>query len=267
MSGGDGKVVHVWSIATDPDLKGDWEGEQLFELKQHTGAITALSEHPFSSWLCSASKDGSCKLWDLSSGQLMLDIPALIDLLPNPNPKLSIECRGCCFSADGSSLYSIQCSRRGPTNLIVWELTSKIVESSEDDEKTHLRLSADVQKTKMISKVAASKLVLSDDGLHLGVGVADGHLVVLSTSDLSQLADIACHDFPVTGLGFAPSHIAKAHDLTVMVATCSADRLLKVIRISKRTWTVLLLQILFVLLLIPVLALLVYSTYGVYTVV
>eukprot|EP01031_Cornospumella_fuschlensis_P038836 gene38836-47232_t len=117
VAAGDRKVVHVWEISASDD-SDVWEGEALFTLKHHQGPVAALCEHPFSNWICSAGKDGACKIWNLTNGQLLLDIPPLVDGVLNPHAKLNWEAKGCAFNADGTCLYSMQCTRRGPTYLI-----------------------------------------------------------------------------------------------------------------------------------------------------
>jgi hypothetical protein len=48
-----------------------------------------------------------------------------------PQPT-KIECRGACFSPDGSNLLSIQCSRRGPSHLVRWTLSTTPSDESTD---------------------------------------------------------------------------------------------------------------------------------------
>ncbi|RYH12799.1 hypothetical protein EON65_37275 [archaeon] len=69
----------------------------LFTLKHHQGPVAALCEHPFSNWICSAGKDGACKIWNLTNGQLLLDIPALVDGVLNPHAKLNWEAKVCSY--------------------------------------------------------------------------------------------------------------------------------------------------------------------------
>ncbi len=122
VSGGDDGVVRIWAVDNGETESEAWKVSKVFELKDHKGAVSALSEHPIENWICSAGKDGACKLWDLASGKLVSDIPCMVDGLAgvgsvNGKPP-KIECRGCVFSIDGQFLYTIQSPRKGGAYLI-----------------------------------------------------------------------------------------------------------------------------------------------------
>jgi WD40 repeat protein len=73
-----------------------WIATRVFELKDHSSPISALSEHPSEPWVCSAGKDGACKIWNIKMGTLLMNIPFLIEGIPNFDPnKTKMECRGC----------------------------------------------------------------------------------------------------------------------------------------------------------------------------
>eukprot|EP01039_Chlorochromonas_danica_P005965 gene5965-6569_t len=230
IAGGDYKVVYVWEIAVN-ERTANWQGKKLFELKGHQQAITSISEHPLSNWICTTAKDGCIKIWDLAQGLLLVDIPALVDL-PNPNPKVPLEVRGASFSVDGASLYSIQCTRKGPTHLITWELTKKPSGGEAQSSKEDI-LAATVKKFVFANKFPCSKMALSEDGQYLAVGVADGHLQVYRSDSLARIANIACHDFPITGIAFAPLSMIQDENVQTIIATCSPDRNFNVIRLDK----------------------------------
>ena len=124
VTGGDDTVVRVWVVQTDNDDKKSenapsWKAAKLFELKDHIAPISALTEHPSEPWVCSSGKDGACKIWNIKYGTLLINIPYLVDGIPGFDPnKMKMECRGCTFSLDGTSLFSIQSPRRGSTYLI-----------------------------------------------------------------------------------------------------------------------------------------------------
>ena len=65
-----------------------------------------------------------------------------------------------------------------------------------------------------------------------------------------QRLSVDVHDLPVTGLGFAPTTIAKAHGVEAMLATCSADNKMSIIRIERFNYLLLFIKILFVLIII-----------------
>jgi WD40 repeat protein len=98
VTGGDDHVVRTWIVEDDAGEKKtqQWKTTKIFELKDHTAPITALSEHPSEPWICSSGKDGSCKIWNIKTGILLLDIPFLIDGIKGFDPnKMKMECRGC----------------------------------------------------------------------------------------------------------------------------------------------------------------------------
>jgi WD40 repeat protein len=97
VTGGDDHVVRTWIVEDQSEKKTQqWKSAKIFELKDHTAPITALSEHPSEPWVCSSGKDGSCKIWNIKSGVLLVDIPFLMDGIKGFDPnKMKIECRGC----------------------------------------------------------------------------------------------------------------------------------------------------------------------------
>ena len=73
------------------------------ELKGHTGPIMSINFHPIDRLICTASKDGTVKIWSLSSFSCVGTAASsvVVDVLgpdtANANTKTTpkIECRGC----------------------------------------------------------------------------------------------------------------------------------------------------------------------------
>ncbi|RYH12798.1 hypothetical protein EON65_37270 [archaeon] len=102
----------------------------------------------------------------------------------------------------------MQCTRRGPTYLIRWDLETKILEDHASQAEKRVVLIATVGKVRYLTKFAASKLAMSADGSLIAVGASDGRLLVCDSAQFNVVHDVLCHDFPITGVGFAPSRLA-----------------------------------------------------------
>mmetsp|Transcript_30612 Transcript_30612/g.33447 ORF Transcript_30612/g.33447 Transcript_30612/m.33447 type:complete len:428 (-) Transcript_30612:87-1370(-) len=246
VTAGEDGTVRTWLIDEE---KGEWKASKIFDLKDHTAPVSALSEHPSEPWVVSAGKDGSCKIWDVKNGSLLIDIPYLIDGIPNFDAKkMKMECRGVHFSIDGDSIYSIQSPRKGSTYLIKWGIEKKEekvvdkVESEDEDEKklsdkkeqskTTTVLVTFYDKKKEVHKVPSTRLAMSEDGKYLAIGASDGSVSVVEVEKLKEVKKVSCHDLPVTGLGFAPQHLTKEKELDFFIATCSADNKLNLIKVK-----------------------------------
>ena len=103
----------------------------------------------------------------------------------------------------------MQCKRLGPTNLIRWDLETKRLEDTANQAEKKVVLTATPGKVRYLTKFAASKLAMSADGLLIAVGSSDGHLIVCDSAQLNVVHDVLCHDFPITGVGFAPNRLAE----------------------------------------------------------
>jgi len=252
VTGGDDGVCRIWSVdfsgngtessdaggassSSSSSSSSSWTATLEVELKKHTGPIMALSLHPSEPLLCSASKDGSCIMWNLKLGTVLVEIPRIdgisgVGSVASPikdskgNPiSANIECRGCCFSQDGTFLYSLQCGRRGSvSNLIKWDFKEGR-SSPTKDEKSHMVVEAVPSKVVVVAKVPSTKLRLSEDGLYIAVGTSNGEVVVFSTETMAKVKSLQCHDLPVTGLGFAPFPVVHSSGYAANLTSCSAD--------------------------------------------
>mmetsp|Transcript_9078 Transcript_9078/g.15051 ORF Transcript_9078/g.15051 Transcript_9078/m.15051 type:complete len:494 (+) Transcript_9078:43-1524(+) len=307
VTGGEDHICRVWRIDGDLSLGSTpWKVTLSAALLGHDGPVMALSFHPSEQWLCTAAKDGSCKIWDaeaaavadrkskqsqvsgtnssprvdeekddagkeaaaaaaaaaaISAALMVCDVPCNVDgvtgtgsasaaaVLSPLNGKAggpTMQCRGCCFSTCGQFLYSIQSGKRGPTHLIQWSLRRKNIAAGTSDtsaagsakEKAKNTIDAAALEcipVKMVvaAPVPCTSLQLDLTGDFLAVGSSEGRVVCFSTQHhLRQLASFACHDLPVTGMGFAPPNLAHSLGMKAVITTCSADRKLAVLKVG-----------------------------------
>ena len=258
ITGGDDSICRVWEIASY-DL--NWEITLNVELKGHKGPIMALSLHSTLPILATASKDGSCKVWNLRANQILFDIPTLDGLagLPstvssssNSPTKNSIECRGCAFTKNGTSLITIQSPRRGAASLILWSFEDNGIEDSTNDGS---EVNPVPLKVIVASKVPAIKLAVSEDNEFIAVGISDGSVSIFNGA-LKKISTKVLFDLPVTGLKFSP--------VSNILAACSADRKCVIARISAPYST--LFVLFFVIISILLVLFLLYISYSMFSI-
>lgn len=224
VTGGEDGVVRFWRL--DKQQQHLPAGAALvsntFCCSGHSAPIMALGSHPREAWVCSASKDGSCKIWDSKTGKLLADIVPISDGSGGSGAKASLtkmQCRGCCFSADGDYLYTIQCGRIGSTILIKYSLS---LNSRQDAGDTPLMAVA--KKTTVASKSPSTRLVISGTGEYIAVGCSSGAVAVFDSETLAKVFSGPCHDDqPVLGLAFAPRDASDAERAMCVFVTCSVD--------------------------------------------
>jgi WD40 repeat protein len=69
ITGGEDGICKMWSISVEDDDSDVWTAKLVREMKGHEGPIMALSRHPTRPWVVTASKDGTCRMFDASNGQ------------------------------------------------------------------------------------------------------------------------------------------------------------------------------------------------------
>lgn len=250
VTGGEDGVVRVWSLVRGKD--STCTINKLHECKSHTAPVMALGKHPQEPWVCSASKDGTCKVWNIETQQLLLSIAPIDESSGVPSTaSTKLQCRGCYFSSDGNSLFTILCGRKGSTHLLKFSI-------SLGADKT---LSYSPLRTVVASKDPSTRLVLTDSGEKIAIGGSNGQVAVFDAATLSKVFSIAAHDdYPVTGLAFAPASVASADGMSCFLVTCSVDN--RMATITSHKFSMLLAIVLFVIL--AVIAYLLFSQSGRY---
>lgn len=242
VTAGDDGICRLWQICQSTNAGvATWKAAKRHELLGHKGPIMAVSIDSEEKLLCTASKDGSCKIWFVSTGAMAIDIPHATGLGGSViDSKKSIECRGCCFSSSGESLYTLQCVKGTASNLILWSFQrgistsngSRSRSSGSGDEIDLSEIKAVPVKTVLVSKVPCTRLSINDCGEYIAVGIADGALSVFSSDSLKKTTHVTCHDFSVTGIGFAPTYIADMFNCKAVLSSCSVDNCIGILRVS-----------------------------------
>lgn len=169
------------------------------------------------------------------SRYLLKDVPYVVELeksLTSPKggsisaaaaSSNKMQCRGCCFSLCGGYLFSIQSGKKGTTHLVKWT-----IEVEAEDQISSIT----PIKHAVASKSPCTTLKIDETGLYLVVGGSDGNITVFDAQSLRQLRSFVCHDFPVTGLTFAPVEYSRARGVKVVVTSSSPDRALVIIQMG-----------------------------------
>jgi WD40 repeat protein len=72
ITGGEDGVCRLWKINIqegNEDEEDIWSVTGVRDMRGHTAPIMSISRHPINPWIITASKDGSCKIFDVSNGQ------------------------------------------------------------------------------------------------------------------------------------------------------------------------------------------------------
>eukprot|EP01036_Dinobryon_divergens_P025196 gene25196-33722_t len=218
VTGGDDHMIRVWGLSSPSDSDGEWEAIPLSVLAGHSGPVMSLALGA-QGWISSASKDGSCRLWEIGQGEvgvvdsLNTQLTAVGSSATNANKVEDRQCRGCCFSEDGSHLFSIQSGKKGNTSLVKWRLQA-----------SEVRVTASVVKVVVACSVPSTRLKINDTGEFIAVGASDGAVILFRSKDLAKMWRLECHDMPVTGLCFVPTALAKRRGYPAIVTSCSVDK-------------------------------------------
>lgn len=102
------------------------------------------------------------------------------------------------------------------------------------DEAQIIRVQYTPKKKIEVVKSPSIRLSISDDGKFLAIGSSNCSVAVLDATTLKKIRSFMHHDLPVTGLSFAPAHLVVKEGLQAMLASCSADNKLVIMRIQSR---------------------------------
>lgn len=251
--GGEDGGVRIWSITPKAADVSSYDINLLSTFKGHTSAVTSVHFHPNRPWVVSASKDGSCRIYDVyasdsDSDSCLLHLPFVTNDLPGKNAKGGQgQCRGCIFSTGidqpeslpptkggGETevyyVYTVQCGRTGPTHLIKWKvICDSVYANGKDDSKDRVIVQSTMETSVSVCDGPCTRLDVSPSGLFVAVGCSDGATVVFTCVNLSRYGRYLCHDLSVTGMAFAPEAIALQTGVPDVLASCSADNRLALI--------------------------------------
>lgn len=232
VTGGQDGTCRVWRVEHTSD---GWTNRSSALFKEHKGPIMQLALHPLNSnWICSASRDGCCILWNYCSDKPnALAILNGTETLQQMHPKskgVKYECRGCVFSANGCEVVALMCPRKGAAFLVRWRLEVITPRAPKDALSIHPKL---LQYTE-VSPVPCTKLRVSPCCQWIAVGSSDGNLYAYHVQEgRLRLVRIVrgLHDLPITGLTVLPGQSLE----DVHIVTCSADNKLNVVHVSSKS--------------------------------
>eukprot|EP00752_Nemacystus_decipiens_P006396 g5761.t1 len=218
-TGGEDGVLRVWELRADTltDGSDDGDGERLpsisidiiGECKGHAKPVTCVRFHRSAAVVLTASKDGTCRLWDWERGSEAALLPTTSGLPPTAAAAKApaIMCRSCCFSPDKpDAIFSVQSGPRGSAYVTEWRYALR------QDITGGEGLLYDVKPVKvtLASPHPATSLSVRDDGTRLAVGNVEGTVLVYRLPGFAKVMEYPAHDLPVTGLGFSPREAGVA---------------------------------------------------------
>ncbi|XP_066930827.1 guanine nucleotide-exchange factor SEC12-like [Clytia hemisphaerica] len=188
--------------------------EQRFDIKAHTTELDEIDVHPNSKLFVSVSKDASAGLWGVNDGKKQLELSFAIDKKDDDFYRF----RNCRFSENKDSktiyLYTTHIPRKysrtkADSCLVKWN-TQKWIPERTEFIKTHI----------------PSSLNVSKNGAFLGVGTAEGSILLYISWNMRHMRTIDnIHDSFITGLSFIPENRVLCEEMghEAGVLTCSID--------------------------------------------
>jgi WD40 repeat protein len=210
----DGGFAGVWDTST---------GQPAVELTGHEDTVTDIAFSPDGARLATTSADGTARVWDATSGDQLLELPATLD--PEGQP---IERSAVAWSPDGrrlavaaaaaAGLYDatsgrVQAELRGHTSAIediTFDVAGNLIATAGDDETARVwdaRSGAPLLVLRgHASNVYAVAFSPSATGIYLATASADGTAKIWNAARDSgkELLTLAGHSAGIAGLAFSP---------------------------------------------------------------
>ncbi|XP_057314490.1 prolactin regulatory element-binding protein-like [Hydractinia symbiolongicarpus] len=199
--------------------------EEKFHIKKaHSDEIDEIDVHPNSKLFVSVSKESSAGLWRISDGKKELELPFSLDKKDEDFYRF----RNCRFveSKDSDRVYLFSTniprkySKGNPVNCLVkWNTNKWIPEQT------------------VFIKHTLSALNASGNGRYVGVGTADGSVLIYISWNMRHLKTISgVHDIFVTGLSFIPENkeLCESMKMDAGILSCSIDNKCQVTLVRSR---------------------------------
>lgn len=191
--GGDDGVLRIWTIPLECEDRISCKLVRACT-PGHTSPITDCSFSDSGHLVATASKDGTCQVWSVGTGDVICFV-SVANSMPPRRTRSKFDhrliVRACKFVGD-DCLVSIQSAPRGHAFATRWAL-----DVSNGDELTVLRATPSVNRR--ISKYPVSAVFLEQE--IIAHGNVEGFIAFLSAKNLAPLGNILqLHDLPVTAL-------------------------------------------------------------------
>ena len=241
-----GQLVHSIAVGCENGMVMIYQlnqtGPQSFEFikmaecQGHTKALCAVNFHPRGHQLLSSAKDGSARIFDVSSGNelavLKCDIhdpkgPPPVEpkaTMKTKDPRMMkrppmILVRGCAYGdLEGKVIYTVASGKRGPAYLTRWKTSAVQLNNTAGSSSgppgqgpppTTTGGEQKVQVTQQYriqcSPVPISASSLSADGTLFTFGSVEGSIILYNVETRSVLKEFKeVHDLPVTCVASRP---------------------------------------------------------------
>ena len=228
---------------------------QYMEMDGHIKAVCTLAFSPQNgNILISSAKDGTCRLWDISTKMAIGVLQCHIydpnkptptnSKITNPKPG-QLLVRGCAFGdLLGETIYTVQSGRKGSAFLSYWKLIQlphqQDVSSVQQKGSHPIEPQYQEQFRKCISPYPVSAISLSGDYSMLSFGDTNGTITLLSTTTLKPLKKWEeVHDLPVTCIAARPLPFELPGEemtgIKIDIISASADNRLLALTLQRKS--------------------------------
>mmetsp|Transcript_3120 Transcript_3120/g.5142 ORF Transcript_3120/g.5142 Transcript_3120/m.5142 type:complete len:546 (+) Transcript_3120:118-1755(+) len=222
----------VFQIATNnasSSSSSSCELTKITECKGHTKAICAIQFHPRGQELLSSAKDGTARIFSVSTGNELAVMkcevhdpngppppttttidPSKSSTIKTKDPRMmkrapQILVRGCAYGdLEGKTIYTIASGKRGAAFLTQWK-TLVSLGNNNDQQQQQQQLNIRQEYRVQCSPVPISATSLSSDCTIFALGSVEGSILLYNLETKSVLKQFKeVHDLPVTCLASRP---------------------------------------------------------------